>query len=422
MSLRPEPIGPVPEETARVAHAAFRRGNAYLRLRDELGTIYTDEAFASLFPTRGQPAEAPWRLALVTVLQFAEGLSDRQAAEAVRSRIDWKYLLGLELNDPGFDYSTLSEFRARLIAGRAELVLLERLLQRVEGLGLLKRRGRQRTDSTHVLAAVRTLNRLERVGETLRAALNALAVVAPEWLRAQAPAEWYERYGQRVENYDLPKTEAARQALAASIGADGQTLLAAIDTADQAWLARVPAVQVLRRVWAEQYIADADELRWREVKEMPPPAELICSPYDPEARYSTKRGDLEWVGYKVHLTETCDPDTPRLLTNVETTPATTPDDNILASVHAALAARDRLPAEHLVDTGPRPPRGRPPAARPLRGLAAGAAAPGHRGLPGGVRAAGRRRGHACSGGPAVRAPPNRVGQDPSPAHRHGRGD
>jgi hypothetical protein len=155
---------------------------------------------------------------------------------------------------------------------------------------------------------------------------------------------------------------------------------------------------------------------------MPPPAELVCSPYDPEARYSTKRGDLEWVGYKVHLTETCDPDTPRLLTNVETTPATTPDDNILASVHAALAARDRLPAEHLVDTGPRPPRGRPPAARPLRGLAAGAAAPGHRGLPGGVRAAGRRRGHACSGGPAVRAPPNRVGQDPSPAHRHGRGD
>ena len=205
MSLRPEPIGPVPEETARIARAVFRRGNVYLELRDELGTLYEDQAFVSLFPTRGQPAEAPWRLALVTVLQFAEGLSDRQAAEAVRSRIDWKYLLGLEINDAGFDYSILSEFRGRLIAGRAEPVLLERLLQRVESRGLLKRRGRQRTDSTHVLAAVRTLNRLERVGETLRAALNALAVVAPDWLRAQAPLAWYDRYGQRVENYACPR-------------------------------------------------------------------------------------------------------------------------------------------------------------------------------------------------------------------------
>ena len=350
MSLRPEPIGPVPEETARIARAVFRRGNVYLELRDELGTLYEDQAFVSLFPTRGQPAEAPWRLALVTVLQFAEGLSARQAAEAVRSRIDWKYLLGLEINDAGFDYSILSEFRARLIAGRAEPVLLERLLQRVESRGLLKRRGRQRTDSTHVLAAVRTLNRLERVGETLRAALNALAVVAPDWLRAQAPLAWYDRYGQRVENYALPKTEAARRDLAASIGADGQSLLEAIDTSDQTWLAEVPAVQVLRQVWAEQYIGDTGELRWREVKEMPPPAQMIASPYDPEARYSTKR-ELEWVGYKVHLTETCDSDTPHLLTNVETTPATTPDDNMLAIIHASLAARDRLPHEHLVDKG-----------------------------------------------------------------------
>jgi transposase len=350
MSLRPEPIGPVPEETARVAHAVFRRGNVYLKVRDELGTLYEDKAFASLFPTRGQPAEAPWRLALVTVLQFAEGLSDREAAEAVRSRIDWKYFLGLEIEDPGFDYSILSEFRARLIAGRAERVLLDSLLERVQGLGLLKRRGRQRTDSTHVLAAVRVLNRLERVGETLRAALNALAVVAPDWLRAQAPPEWYHRYSHRVENYELPKTEAARRELAASIGADGQRLLRVIDASEQEWLQKVPAVRVLRQVWAEQYVMDTDELRWREVKEMPPPAEMIASPYDPEARYSTKR-EMEWVGFKIHLTETCDSDMPHLLTNVETTPATTPDDNMLAVVHASLAARKRLPNEHLVDKG-----------------------------------------------------------------------
>jgi transposase len=163
----------------------------YIQLRDQLGRVYEDASFRTLFPTRGQPAEAPWRLAVVTVLQFAEGLSDRQAADAVRGRIDWKYLLGLDLSDPGLDHTVLSEFRSRLVAGHAELVLLNALLARSRELGLFRPGGRQRTDSTHVLAAVRVLNRLERVGETLRAALNSLAVVAPDWLQSVAPATWY---------------------------------------------------------------------------------------------------------------------------------------------------------------------------------------------------------------------------------------
>src|SRR5262249_46305074 len=161
-------------------------------------------------------------------------------------------------------------------------------------------------DSTHVLAAVRALNRLERVGEALRAALNELAVLVPEWLRALAPPEWYQRYGTRVENFDLPKTDAARHELARVIAADGEKLLSAIDAAAaQPWLAQVPAVVTLRRVWAEQYTGSPGQLQWRAVKEMPSPAGLISSPYDPEARYSTKR-EVEWVGYKVHLTETCE--------------------------------------------------------------------------------------------------------------------
>src|SRR3712207_1333637 len=178
MSLKPSPIAPVPEETARVARAAFRKGNALLKLRDELGTIFADADFADLFPKRGQPGLAPWRLALVTLLQFRETLSDRQAAEAVRARIDWKYLLGLALTDPGFDHSVLCEFRSRLLAGSAEERLLRKLLDVCQARGLLKARGRQRTDATHVLASIRTLNRLELVGETLRAALNALATAA----------------------------------------------------------------------------------------------------------------------------------------------------------------------------------------------------------------------------------------------------
>jgi transposase len=254
MSLQPQEIPPVPEETRRVARAAFPRGNIYMRMRDELGAIYDDHLFAPLFPPRGQPAASPWRLALTTVMQFAEGLSDRQAADAVRSRIDWKYALSLELTDPGFDHTVLSEFRARLVAGQAEQLLLEALLTRVGERGLLKARGRQRTDSTHVLAAIRTLNRLELVGETVRHALNSLAVMAPDWLRAWGSPEWFDRYGPRMENYRLPKTAAAREALAATIGADGQRLLQAVEAAtDQPWLRELPAVQTLRQVWFEQY-------------------------------------------------------------------------------------------------------------------------------------------------------------------------
>jgi transposase len=351
MSLHPHAVYQVPEETQRVACAAFPRGTLYMQIADTLGIIYQDEQFAALFPTRGQPAEAPARLALATVLQFAEGLSDRQAADAVRGRIDWKYVLCLELTDPGFDHTVLSEFRTRLLVGGAEQVLLDTLLMRLRARGLLKSRGRQRTDSTHILAAIRVLNRLERVGETLRAALNSLAVVAPAWLQTIAPPEWYDRYGSRVENYALPKIEAARQELATVIGTDGQLLLDALDaTTEHRWLQEIPAVHTLRQVWAEQYVNVEGALTWREVKAMPSPAELIASPYDPEARYSTKRS-VEWVGYKVHLTETCEEDTPHLIVNVETPPATTPDDHVVTVVHASLAQRDLLPAEHLVDKG-----------------------------------------------------------------------
>jgi transposase len=220
-------------------------------LADRLGAICHDKEFAAVFPPRGQPALSPGRLALVTVLQFAEGLSDRQAADAVRGRIGWKYALGLELTDPGFDHTVLSEFRTRLVAGEAASLLLDTLLARVRELKLLRPRGRQRTDSTHVLAAVRTLNLLERVGETLRAALNELAAVAPEWLQALAPAAWYERYGERVENYDLPKSEAERQELAAVIGADGRQLLRTLEAAERPELGELPTVRILRRVWDE---------------------------------------------------------------------------------------------------------------------------------------------------------------------------
>src|SRR5579859_2944126 len=168
MSLPRDLRQSVPAETTRVAHAAFPAGNVYMRMRDELGTLFDDALFSTVYSTEGQPAQHPWQLAMVSVMQFAENLSDRQAAEAVRARIDWKYALGLELTDEGFHYSVLSEFRTRLVEGGIERLLLDRLLERCQERGWLKAHGRQRTDSTHVLGTVKALNQLELVGETLR--------------------------------------------------------------------------------------------------------------------------------------------------------------------------------------------------------------------------------------------------------------
>jgi transposase len=351
MSLKPQGINPVPEETARMARAAYPKGNIYMHMRDELGPLYEDESFAHLFPNNGQPAEAPWRLALVTIMQFAEGLSDRQAADAVRGRIDWKYALSLDLTDPGFDASVLSELRARLISGQAEEQLLTAMLTLFKERGLLKARGKQRTDSTHVLAKIRAINRMECVGETLRHALNCLAIVAPEWLRVHSVPEWVDRYGGRIEEARLPSGEEARLAWAEQIGQDGRTLLTAVlDPRAPSWLREVPAVELVRRVWVQNYQWSEGKLVWRSSDDIPPAGLYISSPYDLDAHYSKKRS-TSWVGYKVHLTETCEQDSPHLITHVETTIAPVSDDARTARIHAELKRKELLPGQHIVDTG-----------------------------------------------------------------------
>jgi transposase len=351
MTLHPQIGYLIPPDTARVAREAFPTASPIMLLRDELGTIFADREFAELFPPVGQPAESPTRLLLVTIFQFMEGLTDRQAADAVRRCIDWKYALALELTDPGFHYSVLSEFRDRLRDQAVAVQYLDRLLAHCQARGWLKARGRQRTDSTHVLAAIRSLSRLEGVGEMLRHTLDVLAQVAPDWLYAWLAPDWFERYGTRFSDFRLPKTATARAALAVQIGTDGVALLnAVLDPSAPAWVRDLPVIQVLRLMWVQQFSPTAQGTRWRDDDTLPPAAQRIQSPYDPDARYSTKR-TTEWLGYKVHITETCDDQTPHLITQVLTVPATTPDCGVIDQIQADLAARDRLPAEHLVDAG-----------------------------------------------------------------------
>jgi transposase len=357
MSMREALFGdyPIPDDTRQVAQAAFPKGNLYLQLRDRFGMIYHNQRFAHLFAQGGRPALAPARLALILCLQFIEDLSDQQAADAVRDRISWKYLLGLPLDDPGFDASVLSEFRARLLKDDATVLLLDAVLELCRDAGLLKARSKQRTDSTYVLANIRDLSRLENVAETLRHALNHLAVHAPDWLRVHAEPAWVERYGMRITEYRLPEADAERQALVETIGQDGYRLLEAIyHPASPSHLRDLPAVQTLRQVWVQQYYRcddpSAPQLRWRSRDEQPPSAQIISSPYDVEARYKTKR-DTKWIGYTVHVTETCEDDTPNLITQVSTTSASVDDHTMLVPIQTDLAARKLLPSEHYVDSG-----------------------------------------------------------------------
>jgi IS5 family transposase len=327
---------------------------------------------------RGKPGWPPSRLALVTVFQKAENLTDRQAAEAVRTRIDWKYALGLGLADPGFDDSILSEFRTRVATGGLDQVVLDTLLERLAAEGLVSAGGAMRTDSTHVISAVRDVNRLELAGEAVRACLESLAVAAPHVVAHLLDDSWGKRYAARIDTWRMPAATTKKEELALAYGRDGHTLLKAVYAAaasdpDLAFLARLHQVEVLRVVLVQNYLTVADEQgrevikrREAQVEGLPPGRSRITSPYDLDARWGVKR-DTFWNGYKVHVTETCgtsggssdgpgaDDDEavapPHLITNVETTDATVPDNQMTAPIHARLAERHLLPDEHLVDSG-----------------------------------------------------------------------
>ena len=352
--LRPDNSRDIPKMTKEVANACFPKGNIYIKLRDEIGTLFVDEQFWKLFPPQGQPAMSPWRLALITVMQFMEGLSDRQAVDSVAARIDWKYLLGLELTSSSFDNSVLSEFRTRLLNGSPEKIFLDTLLGICEERKWIRKRGAIRTDSTHVLGAIRATNRIVCAEETLRYALNGLANLVPEWLKENVPPEWGHLYIRRAGSTRMPKGTKERLEIATCIGRDGHWLLDMVFGDDNvSWLRDTPMIEILRRVWIQQYyIHDDGEVIYREKKSLGTTNALdfISSPYDLDARYA-KKFTTSWIGYKAHITETCDTDLPYLITNVSTTKGPVADTKKVGAIHENLKDEGRLPDAHLVDMG-----------------------------------------------------------------------
>jgi transposase len=346
-----------------------------MRVRDDLGGLFADAEFAEAFGRRDRRGWSPGRLAMVTVLQMAENLTDRAAVQRIRFDLSWKYCLGLELEDVGFDASVLSEFRTRVVDHGLEERVLDLLLAALKEKRLVKAGGKQRTDSTHVLAAVRELNRLELAGETVRAALEALSAAAPNWVaQVLEVGEWNRRYGRRIDAYWRPPgSQTQRDELALDYGRDAVALLRAVyHPAAPVWLRELLSVQTLRQITMQNYlittVGGREVVKRREADKdgLPPCRIRLTSPYDLDARYGTKE-DLHWTGYKLHISEVCQlprpddevsrsgrrarPTAPNMITHVATTDATVPDVKLVEPVHLALADRGSLPAEHYLDSG-----------------------------------------------------------------------
>ncbi|WP_327241675.1 transposase [Streptomyces sp. NBC_01320] len=395
MTMVPQPW---PEPTAEVARAVRARFHGRemplpVAVRDRFGELFADVEFASAFGVTGPSGWSPGRLSLVTVFQMAENLTDRQAAEAVRDRLSWAYALGLDLADTGFDHTVLSEFRSRVVAHHLEEKVLDLLLARLKEMGLVEAGGKQRADSTSVVAAVRDLNRLELVGESVRALVETLAAAAPDWLAQVIDVPgWSRRYGRRVDSWKMPASKTKQDALAIDYARDGFALLGAVYAPEQpGWLRELPAAQVLRIVLLQNYtrttarngreVVKRREKNTEDGDGLPPGSTRLASPYDTDTRWSAKR-DAFWNGYKVHISETCAtaaddagrtehvpptakaaaktprrpkpdraPRRPNVITNVATTALTLPDSKALEGIHQSQQRRGLLPDEHYIDSG-----------------------------------------------------------------------
>jgi len=336
----------VPADTAQLGRVILRERNLYRQIGDRFDELFPDErAFASMYDAEGRGAIPPLLSSLVTVFQMMEKVPDRLATEYVVTRIDWKYALHLPLTYGGFHFTDLSAYRQRLLEHGAERVLFDQLLVRLKGQGLFKVHGKMRTDSTHLLAVVERLSQYELVAESLRMAVLAVEDTAPQWSEEALPETFLEAYSERQSEYGLSERKVQERLVRA--GRDGFWFLAQVDRSAPAVIRQLPEVATLRTVLEQQFPQGSGG---PPAAKRPSGRKVIESPHEKEARYSSKRGK-GWLGYKVQVTETYDPQLPHLIVDLEATGALDNDSPQLPHIQARLAQRDLLPAEQQVDQG-----------------------------------------------------------------------
>lgn len=346
MSLQWQLSRDVPPDTAALGQTIFAAHNVYRQIGERFDQLFPDEqVFASLYDTQGRGAISPLLLSLVTVFQMLEKVPDRTAAEFVAARLDWKYALHLPLAYPGFHFTDLYAFRGRLLEHGQERFVFEQLLMRLKEMGLLKPKGKMRTDSTHVLGVVERLSQLELICESLRLALQAVTQAVPDWVARQLPAIFSETYAQRQSEYGLSDIQVKERLVKA--GRDAFWFLAQVDRSTPQSVRHLPEVEILRQVLAQQFPSGPGH---PPTSQRPSGKAVIESPHDPEVRFAQKRGQ-GWLGYKAQVTESCDPAQPHLIVDLEPTGALDNDSPELPKVQARLQAQGILPAEQYVDQG-----------------------------------------------------------------------
>lgn len=348
MCLKAQPPWSMPKETGEIGAQILAPDSVYKLVGDELFALFKEEDFADLYSEEGKPAISPVILGFVTIFQYLEKYPDRQAVEALRMRIDWKYALHLPLTYEGFDYSVLSEFRDRLLKHQAEGRIFDRLVQAFRAKGLIKERGKQRSDSIAMLSKVRRLSRLELVVESLRLAVGAVLKANRAWGEAVIPPSWEQRYGARfvMQRHTREEWEAYDR----TVGQDGQWLLERVESEGApAGMQDLPEVQVLRTVWAQQFQEEEGKIVYQKGVTYDGHTQ-IQTPHDPQARYSKKRRQ-EWVGGKVQVTETDDEGYPHVITDITGTCSSQTDYEALPAIQERLEKRKCLPAQQYVDSG-----------------------------------------------------------------------
>jgi transposase len=347
MSLKENFPTRIPQETVRFVEPLLSEESIYRFIGQHIDQIISDEDFMSMYAEEGRPAVNPVTLALVTIFQFLEKLPDRTAAQMAVMRLDWKYALRQPLDWTGFHYSDLCNFRKRLLEHEAERVMFERVVAYLRGHGYVQAGGQQRTDSTHILGAVRDLSTVELVRETLRVAVSALISTDALWTLRYLPASFMETYTarQRWDWTDKIQMVEHLQRMAT----DGEWLWTQVQQFGTPTLRALAEVRMLRRILNEQFKPSRETVSFTPTGHYR--GNYIASPYDVDVRRSTKR-TTQWVGYKLHVTESISVGQERrFITDIALASAPEPDNQQVEAIQKRLAEQKLLPAQQYVDQG-----------------------------------------------------------------------